>query len=97
MGDFRKKVEKKAAENPALQFFSQAEEQAEEPPRNRLQIETRPPYQRKSREFKSRRLQLLLRPSLHDALKERADNEDISVNELVNSLLEAAMEGSEKE
>ena len=93
MGDFRKKVEKKAAENPALQFFSQAEEQAE----NRPQVETRPPYQRKSREYKSRRLQLLLRPSLHDALKERADAEDISVNELVNSLLEAAMEGSWRE
>lgn len=89
MGDFRKKVEKKAAENPALQFFSQEEEQAEEPVE-----EIRPPYQRKSREYKTRRLQLLMKPSLHDALKERADEEDTSVNDLIHSLLEAAMERS---
>ena len=86
MGDFRKKVAKKAAENPALQFLSQEEEQAEEP--------VRPPYQRKSREYKTRRLQLLMKPSLHDALKERADEEDTSVNDLIHSLLEAAMERS---
>lgn len=88
MGDFRKKVAKKAAENPALQFLSQEEEQAEE------QVEIRPPYQRKSREYKTRRLQLLMKPSLHDALKERADEEDTSVNDLIHSLLEAAMERS---
>lgn len=88
MGDFRKKVAKKAAENPALQFLSQEEKQAEE------QVEIRPPYQRKSREYKTRRLQLLMKPSLHDALKERADEEDTSVNDLIHSLLEAAMERS---
>ena len=88
MANFRKKMEKKAAENPALQFLSQEEEQAEE------QVEIRPPYQRKSREYKTRRLQLLMKPSLHDALKERADEEDTSVNDLIHSLLEAAMERS---
>lgn len=87
MANFRKKMEKKAAENPALQFLS--EEEAEEPVE-----EIRPPYQRKSREYKTRRLQLLMKPSLHDALKERADEEDTSVNDLIHSLLEAAMERS---
>lgn len=94
MGDFRKKVEKKAAENPANQYFTQEEEQVEEP-RNRLQVETRPLYQRRPPEYKTRRLQLLLRPSLYDALKARADADYMSVNELINSILQEHMEGSE--
>ena len=38
-------------------------------------------------ETKSRRLQLLLTPSLYEAVKERAAEERMSVNELVNTIL----------
>ena len=39
-------------------------------------------------ETKSRRLQLLIRPSLHAKLRARAAKEGKSVNELINELLE---------
>ena len=44
-------------------------------------------------ETKSRRMQLLVQPSLHDALKARAMAEGKSVNDLVHSILEAAVKG----
>ena len=96
MADFKKKVQKKAAENPALQFFSQAEEKPqEERPRK---AETRPLYTRpKQQEYKTRRLQLLLRPSLYEEIKEAADREGASVNDLIHCILENAIEGSERE
>ena len=46
-------------------------------------------------ETKSRRLQLLVQPSLYDAIKARATAEGQSVNELVHSILEAAIKGEE--
>lgn len=42
-------------------------------------------------ETKSRRMQLLVQPSLHEALKARAAAEGCSVNELVHTLLEEAL------
>lgn len=42
-------------------------------------------------ENKSRRLQLLVKPSIVDKLKERAKRENTSVNDLVNILLEEAL------
>ena len=39
-------------------------------------------------ETKSRRLQLLVQPSLYERLKKRANAEGVSVNELVNSILD---------
>ncbi len=41
-------------------------------------------------EKKSRRLQLLLRPSVYDAVRARAIAEGVSVNDLINTLLEEA-------
>ena len=38
-------------------------------------------------EVKSERMQLLIRPSYKNALKEIAEKEDISVNELVNRVI----------
>lgn len=91
MADFKKKVQKKAAENPALQFFSQAEEKPQ-------QVETRPLYTRpKQQEYKTRRLQLLLRPSLYEEIKEAAEREGASVNDLIHCILENAIEGGRKE
>lgn len=110
-----------AQQNPALAFISTQEpegkaEGAEE--KKRLQIETRPLYQREEGatassaahvkttdapdgykanplfvETKSRRMQLLVQPSLYEAIKARATAEGQSVNELVHSILEAAVKG----
>lgn len=44
-------------------------------------------------ETKSRRMQLLVQPSLYEAIKARATAEGQSVNELVHSILEAAIKG----
>lgn len=43
-------------------------------------------------ETKSRRLQLLMQPSLHDRLKARAKEEGLSVNEFVHLALEKVLE-----
>ena len=42
-------------------------------------------------ETKSRRLQLLLTPSLYEAVKDQATREGRSVNDLINSILQDAM------
>lgn len=43
-------------------------------------------------ETKSRRLQLLMQPSLHDRIKARAAAEGLSVNEYIHKALEEAVE-----
>lgn len=40
-----------------------------------------------SRETKSKRIQVLLRPSVYDALKEKAEARGQSVNDLINDIL----------
>lgn len=42
-------------------------------------------------ETKSKRLQLLIQPSLHEKLKRKAQAEGTSVNDLVHSILEEAL------
>ena len=42
-------------------------------------------------ETKSRRLQLLLQPSLYEKVKEQADQGGLSVNEFIHSTLEEAI------
>ena len=106
-----------AQQNPALAFISAQEPESGAEDKKRLQIETRPLYQRKEAEAssaahvkttdapegfkanplfvetKSRRMQLLVQPSLYEAIKARATAEGQSVNELVHSILEAAIKG----
>ena len=78
--------------SPALQFISRPEEEVappaerpEAPPEgykvNPLYIETR-----------SKRLQLLIQPSLYARVKARAEQEGLSVNELIHSILDNATE-----
>lgn len=120
---FKDKMQQKAV-NPTLQFISQPEPEEEQP--HRLEIETRPLYQRPEEpqtaeeskrkrkasatsstprkapparraqpqydeETKSRRLQLLLTPSLYEAVKDKAAEERLSVNEYINSILKDAI------
>lgn len=51
--------------------------------------EARPTPPRK--EYKSRRLQLLIQPSLYDEIKDRAEAEGLSVNEEIHNLLRQAL------
>ena len=90
--------------NPAMQFISppqtaRAPVQAQEAPAPRVEI---PPAARAPQppegyrlnpmfiEKKTRRLQLLLKPSVYDRVKELADREGVSVNEYISSVLETA-------
>lgn len=88
--------------NPAMQFISTAQ-QKEQPPRAQgnaaaagtAQGAKEPPEGYRVNpmyiEKKTRRLQLLLKPTVYDAIKARADAEGVSVNELIGSILETAM------
>lgn len=80
-----------AQQNPALRYISQP---AEEP--DHIKTTDAPEgYKADPRfiETKSRRMQLLVQPSLYEAIKARATAEGRSVNELVHSILEAAVKG----
>lgn len=74
-------------DNPALQFLSTAD------PAEPAQ-ETAPQYPMKRNplyvETKSRRLQLVVQPSLHERLKNRAKARGLSVNEYVHQILDEA-------
>ena len=85
-----------AEDNPALQFISTAEpEQAE---RGSIVIPQpkpdKPPEGYKKNplyiEVKSRRLQLVLQPSLFERVKAKAEEAGLSVNEYVHQILDNA-------
>lgn len=84
--------------NPAMSFISQesidraegetpATAEAKRPDKAPEGYKLNPLYI----ETKSKRLQLLIQPSLHEKLKSKAKAEGISVNELVNSILQDAL------
>jgi hypothetical protein len=82
----------KADLNPAMQFIStQAAEETPAP----IREETPTGYRVNPLfiEKRSKRLQLLVQPSLYDQIKERADAEGCSVNDLIHRLLENAVKG----
>ena len=87
------KADAAGAINPALAFITGLKEEEEqkraaqqqEQEQPRAAQRPKPPY------TKSRRLQLLLMPSTYNAIKERADERYISVNEWINAALEAAL------
>lgn len=82
-------------DNPALQFISTPEEEEikevalEIPPKTPEGYKLNPLYI----ETKSRRLQLLMQPSLHAKLKDMAKDKKISVNELIHTVLEEYTKG----
>ena len=82
--------------NPAMNFISQ--ESIDRAETTAETVKTRPakaPEGYKLNplyiETKSKRLQLLIQPSLHEKLKTKARAEGISVNELVNNILQDAL------
>lgn len=87
-------------DNPALQFISTAKEEEQEvtPAQGTPTIEKAPEgYKLNSLyvETKTRRLQLVLQPSLFDRVKKTAKKSGLSVNEYVHRVLDEAAKGEE--
>lgn len=78
---FKDRIQQKAA-NPTLQFITPPEEEKPQGESWRDHV---------AGETKSRRLQLLLTPSLYEAVKEEAEQRGLSVNEIINLILKDAM------
>lgn len=72
---------------PALQFISNQDTEQSKKDTTPEGYKVNPAYIEK----KSRRLQLLMQPSLYDLLKTRAVEEGTSVNNLIHELLEEAV------
>lgn len=84
--------------NPAMSFISASTQDSPEDGLNddmaiKSQASTAPkvPMKRNPEfiEVKSKRVQLLMQPSLHAAIKQLADSEAVSVNEKIHSILKA--------
>ena len=73
-------IDRAEGENPATAEAKRPDKAPEGYKLNPLYIET-----------KSKRLQLLIQPSLHEKLKRKAQAEGTSVNDLVNSILQDAL------
>lgn len=82
-------------DNPALQFISAAVPQQAAPAVPQAPIQEDVPMKPNPLfvETKSKRVQLLMQPSLHHALKEIAVQKGVSFNELVHSALAQYAEG----
>ncbi|NCD12089.1 MAG: hypothetical protein EOL93_06020 [Epsilonproteobacteria bacterium] len=79
--------------NPALSFISKQEPTPETPaPANDIPMKRNPLFV----ETKSKRLQVLMQPSLHARLKKIAYEKGLSFNELLHSTLEAYADEEEK-
>ena len=72
-----------ALSNPAMQFITT--------PAAPRTPEPEPQSAAPAKERKSRRLQLLIKPSIHEAIKERAAQNGTSVNDWINGALERAL------
>ncbi len=84
--------------NPAMSFISQESidrAEGEAPATAEIKRPDKAPEGYKLNplyiETKSKRLQLLIQPSLHEKLKRKAQAEGTSVNDLVNSILQDAL------
>lgn len=80
--------------NPALQFISLPEEQPEQAkPEQAAELpegyKLNPMYVEK----RSKRVQLLVQPSLHQKIKARAEATGTSTNDVIHSILEEALKG----
>ena len=74
---------------PALQFISNQD--TEQPKKEKDTTPEGYKVNPAKKKKKSRRLQLLMQPSLYDLLKTRAVEEGTSVNNLIHELLERAV------
>lgn len=103
---FKQKLAAMRAEqalNPTAQFISTPEEaapaqaeaepvpEASEPPKPRKTYPRRNRRSYNPPETRSRRLQLLIKPSLYETVAAEAEAEGCSVNELINQILSDAL------
>lgn len=90
---------KKDFKNPALSFITTAEDEKQEaqereaaaPPKAAADLPI-PKGFRLVPEYKSERIQLLVRPATKKAIARAAASQGISMNELINSILEEFIE-----
>lgn len=87
-------AKKSFKDNPALQFISSAAEETPATPAQKAPTTAKAPEGYKLNplyvETKSKRLQLVLQPSLLARVKERAGEQGLSVNEYVHRILDEA-------
>ena len=80
-------------DNPALQFISQP---ALTQDQDELNITLKFKKALNQVETRSRRVQVLMKPSLHQKLKILAAENSTSMNDLIHQLLEAVIEANQK-
>lgn len=73
--------------NPAIQFISSAQEDIELD-ESTLKAQPLAPRKKKLVERKTKRVQLVLKPSVYAKLKAEADEAGMSINELITELIE---------
>ena len=91
-----KKSFKPELKNPAMSFISTPEEETPAEEKETKKREAAPSGFKKNPlyvETKTRRVQLLMQPGLHEKVKARAVREGKSFNDFVHALLEKAVEG----
>lgn len=90
-------AKKSFKDNPALQFISATEEEPQEQAPQQPTEKAPEGYKLNPLyiETKSRRLQLVLQPSLYKRVKDRAKAGGLSVNEFIHNLLDEATKGDE--
>ena len=100
MADKKEKFKKAFWENPAMAFIStnavEEPKTTEEPPQDHHRATTEPQAKESyvvkhkivNSEVKTRRVQLVFRPSTHKAATEKAEAMGLSLNEYIHNLIE---------
>ena len=84
-------AQKKNFKNPAMQFISAADAEGQQETQQQESV-TIPKGYKLVKENKSERMQLLVRPALKEAIKQEAEAQGLSMNELVNTIFEEYLE-----
>lgn len=94
-------AQKKSFKTPAEMFISGAEQTAQEyqakPAQDAEQGFTIPKGYRLAKEYKTERMQLLVRPTTKEAIKKAAAAQGVSMNDLINQLLDEYAERQDNE
>ena len=88
---FKSSLEK--IENPALQFISNAASKKRTERKEQDIYAPTPEGYRLVPEAKSKRLQLLIQPSLYNRVKQRANENGTSVNDTIHNILSSVLRG----
>lgn len=86
-------AKKSFKDEPAMRFISAINEQEQEQAAEQTTVPGKYTIAPRTVEPKTRRLQLVLQPSLYSKVKERAEASGVSVNEYIHQVLEIATKG----